>query len=183
MTLVRFIPVLILISVLVGCSGPKSSVTTDFDPEADFSTYQTWDWLPGEPPETGDRRLDDQQVRERIRGVIEEELTTHGFPQSREAPDFHVIYHAGLDQEINQRTVANYYQYIDYVVFVPWTTSSYNESWDIGTLIVDFFDTNTHTLVWRGIGRIKFNAQAGPRENEPIIRKGVREMIERFPPK
>ena len=181
MRFAKHVAVLILLSFFAGCS--KMHVTTDFDPEADFSVYKTWDWLPGGPPETGDRRLDSPQVRERIGRVIEEEFAGHGFPRGSETPDFYVIYHAALDQEITKRNIENYYAYINYTVFVPQVTSSYTEVWDIGTLIVDVFDVKTRTLAWRGTSRIEFNYQAGPRENEPIIRKAVSKMLEGFPPK
>jgi hypothetical protein len=180
MTLVRVVPALILLAVISGCSSV--SVTEDFDPEVDFSVYRTWDWLPGEPPETGDRRLDAPQVRERIGRIVEEEFAAHGYPLSPDQPDLYVIYHVALDQEINMRTVLNYYQYMDYVVVVPGLASSYTDVWDIGTLIIDVFDAKEHTLIWRGLSRSKFNAQAGPRENEPVIRTAVRKMLDQFPP-
>jgi len=181
MTLARYIAALFLLFAIAGCS--KMNVTTDFDPEADFSVFKTWDWLPGAPPETGDRRLDSPQVRERIARVIAEEFAGRGFPRGSETPDFYVIYHAALDQQITARNIENYYQYINYTVFVPHVTSSYTEVWDIGTLIVDVFNAKTRTLVWRGTSRVEFNYQAGPRENEPIIRKAVQKMLEGFPPK
>ena len=172
---------LALLAWCFGCSGGVK-VTSDFDPEADFSSYRTWNWLPGELPETGDRRLDSPQVRERIGRVIGEELAGRGYSQEADAPDFYVIYHAALDQEIQARNIENYYEYINYGVFFPRVTASYTEVWDIGTLIIDVLDPDTRSLVWRGSSRIEFNYQAGPRENEPIIRKAVHKMFERFPP-
>jgi hypothetical protein len=181
MTLVRCIPVLILLSVVAGCSSMH--VTADFDPEVDFAVYKSWDWLPGGPPETGDRRLDSAQFRERIGRLIGEEFAARGFPLSTDKPDFYVIYHAALDQELKSRNIENYYEYINYAVFSPRVTSSYTEGWDIGTLLIDVFDVKTHSLVWRGTSRIELNYQAGPRENEPIIRKALQKMLEKFPPK
>jgi len=181
MTQMKSLAVLVLLTVFAGCSSMH--VTTEFDPEADFSVYKSWDWLPGGPPETGDRRLDSAQFRERITRLIGEEFAARGFQLSPDTPEFHVIYHAALDQELKSRNIENYYEYINYAVFSPRVTSSYTESWDIGTLLIDVFDVKTRSLVWRGTSRIELNYQAGPKENEPIIRKAVQEMLKGFPPK
>lgn len=171
-----------LMATAWGCSN-KLTVNTDFDRDADFSAYKTWDWLPGEPPETGDRRLDASEVRERIRRIIGEEMTAKGYPIATDQPDLYVIYHVALDQEINPRNILNYYVYMDYMIVVPGLASSQNDVWDVGTLLIDVFDAEKKELIWRGTSKSRFNAQAGPRENEPIIRKAVRETLDRFPPK
>jgi Domain of unknown function (DUF4136) len=181
MKLARFFPLLALAALFAACSSTKPAI--DFDPQANFSTYKTWNWLPGGPPETGDRQLDSPEVRERLKRGIEDEFAARGFRTNAESPDFYVFYHAALNQAISERNIENYYQYMNYTVFVPWVTSSYTETWDVGTLIIDVFDAKTRTLVWRGTGQTKMNAQAGPRENEPLIRKGIREMLKEFPPK
>jgi len=181
MTLARFVPVLVFSTLIAACSSTKPAI--DFDPQADFSAYKTWSWLPGGPPETGDRQLDSPEVRERLKRGIEDEFAARGFQMNADSPDFYVFYHAALNQAINERNIENYYQYVNYTVFVPWVTSSYTETWDVGTLIIDVFDAKTRTLVWRGTERTKMNAQAGPRENEPLIRNGVRDMLKEFPPK
>ncbi len=180
MTFAKLLPVLAFAALVAACATTKPTI--DFDPQADFSTYKTWSWLPGGPPVTGDRQLDSPEVRERFKRGIEEEFVARGYPMSADDPDFYVFYNAAVNQEINVRNIENYYQYINYTVFVPWVTSSYTEIWDVGTVIIDVFDAKTRTLVWRGTGRSELNAQAGPRENEPLIRKGIQKLLEKFPP-
>jgi hypothetical protein len=114
--------------------------------------------------------------------VIDAGLADRGFSRNSDDPDFYVIYHAALDQEINQRNIENYYEFINYMVFAPTVTTRYVEEWDIGTIIIDVFDPDSRRLIWRGTSRTEMNYQAGPRENKPIIEEAVKKMLKEFPP-
>ena len=169
------------IMLIVGCSK-TTTVHSEFDPEADFKNFRTWDWLPVEDYDSDDRRLNDPRVKEALMNVVENALTDRGYAKNTENPDFYVIYHAALDRELNQRNIENYYEYMNYMVFAPRVMTSYVEEWDVGTIIVDVFDAGSRRLIWRGTSQTEMNYQAGPRENKPIIEAAVKEMLKRFPP-
>ena len=173
--------VAVLLWILNGCSGMKSQV--EYDHDADFTAYKTWDFLPGEPRPTGYRGLDDPAVNARLQGAIENGFSLRGLQKSSENPDFYVAYHLAFAEQINSRNIENYYQYINYAVFAPYVTSSYTEVYDLGTLIIDVLDCRTKTHVWRGAAQTKVNSQAGPRENEPKMRDAARKILKDFPPK
>lgn len=176
----RVIGLLLLISAL-GCAKGLQ-VNNDFDKAADFTRYQTWDWMPGETFRSTDPRLDDPKVRERIKGAIENQLVENGFQRATE-PDFHVNYLAALGSELEERRIDNYYEYSHYTVFYPHWTATYTGVYETGTLVIDILDVDTKRLVWRSTAKLEVNPQAGPRENEPKIREAVRAMLKRFPPK
>ena len=54
--------------VTAGCS--RVAVEAHHSTDADFGVYQTWDWLPGGPQDTGDYLLDDPKVHGRVEAVI-----------------------------------------------------------------------------------------------------------------
>jgi len=178
----RILPgIAVLLLIVGGCSGIR--VQTDFDREADFSGYKTWDFLPGEPRPTGYRTLDDPALAARLQGAIENGFSLRGLQKASQDPDFFVAYHLAFAEKINARNIENYYQYINYAVFAPYVTSSYTEVYDLGTLIIDVLDRRTKTHVWRGAAQTNVNTQAGPRENEPKMREVARRILEDFPPK
>jgi hypothetical protein len=178
----RILAGIVLASFIAGgCSGIR--VQTDYDRKADFSGLKTWDFLPGEPRPTGYRTLDDPALVARLQSAISDALTQRGFQRVTEDPDFYVAYNLAFSEQINARNIENYYQYINYSVFVPYVTSSYTEVYDLGTLIVDILDRRAKTHVWRGAAQTKVNTQAGPRENEPKLREAARKILGDFPPK
>jgi len=182
MTFARLLSLIIVIAVMAGCSG-KTRVQSDFDKEADFKQYRMWDWLPGDHGMTENLMVDDENVRKRIEGAIDEGFRAIGYDRTSGAPDFFVKYYLGYGEEINKRNIENYYAYMNYAVFVPTVTQSYIEVWETGTLIIDVIDVDEKKLVWRGLAETEVNPQAGPRENEPKLKKAIKMMLEKFPPK
>jgi hypothetical protein len=182
MTLFRLILLSALAALLAGCSG-KMQVQTDFDKEADFTHYRTWDWLPGESGVTENLVVDDASVKERIESAIDEGFKSIGYERTSGAPDFFVKYYLGYGQEINTRNIENYYAYLNYAVFVPHVKQSYTDVWETGTLIIDVIDAEGKKLVWRGYAETDVNPQAGPRENEPKLQKAIKMTLEKFPQK
>lgn len=171
---------LAMMLMTMGCS--PTTIHTEFDPEGDFKSFRTWNWLPVDEFDSDDRRLNDPKVRKALTDVIDAALADRGYMKNPDSPDFFVIYHAALDQELNQRNIENYYEYMNYMVFAPRVTTRYTEEWDIGTIIVDIFDPESRRLIWRGTSMTEMNYQAGPRENRPIIEDAVKKMLKRFPP-
>jgi hypothetical protein len=170
---------LFLVVLLSGCSSMY--VDSSHDSTADFSGYQTWDWLPGPPEETGDERIDDPKVRERIKTRLETQLTSQGFVKS-DSPDFLVNYHAALNAELNQEMVDNYYEYSHYQVFYQHWASTYTDVYETGTLVIDILDTKSKKLVWRGWAQADINPQEGPVINGEKIRKAAEGILSKFPP-
>lgn len=181
MTTVKCLIGLFCIVLLTGCSSMH--IDSRHDSTADFSGYQTWDWMPGPPERTGDERVDDPKVRERIQSRIESQLITLGFTKVANSPDFLVNYHAALNTELNQVRMDNYYEYAHYQVFYPHWTATYTDVYELGTLVIDILDPNTNRLVWRGWARAEINPQEGPVINGEKIRKAAEGILRKFPPK
>ena len=53
-------------------------------------------------------------------------------------------------------------------------------TYDVGTLVVDLFDSNTKKLIWRGSSSDALSAKSA--KNIKNLNKGVDKMFEHFPP-
>ena len=99
------------------------------------------------------------------------------------APDFHVVPHVSTQEKIE---VNNWgYRYGPYDMYrgtyygsggVP--TYSYEE----GTLVLDFVDTETKQLIWRGSAKAEIDRVDSPEKSWEIIKKAVGEILKKYPP-
>jgi len=160
--------VLLLIGLLSSCS---SGVAVQQKPGVDFSQYRTYDWAKTDVKSADSQNpiykssLNDEQIQ----GAISSELLKRGIRQAtgRTKPDFYLTYHLYIEEA--ERTVANppatgfAYPYamsyrgrflpINYGYFYssPFYNTGYRtETYQEGTMILDFVDAHTHNLVWRG---------------------------------
>ena len=61
---------------LWGC--PTVRVSTDYDPSLSFSHYKSYAWLPRDPVEKGDTRIDHPAVYAGARKAVEQNLASDG---------------------------------------------------------------------------------------------------------
>jgi hypothetical protein len=54
------------------------------------------------------------------------------------------------------------------------------DNYKVGTLVVDLFDTNTKTLIWRGSSSDTLSDKSD--KNIKNLDKGVQKMFDHFPP-
>ena len=69
--------VLLLFVVLAGCSTMQ--VHSDHDPSANFAGLKTYDWTKAAKKVTGDPRLDNPALDQRIRELIQLQLAKQGY--------------------------------------------------------------------------------------------------------
>jgi hypothetical protein len=110
---------------------------------ADFRHYYTYAWAADPSRTTGDPRLDSNPFFEEcVRTAVDHQLASRGFEQIPEGEAQLVLhYHANVSQalEINGAD----------------QTSGYCDNckpfvYDAGSIVLDFVDARTSTLVWRG---------------------------------
>ncbi|UOG74463.1 DUF4136 domain-containing protein [Hymenobacter tibetensis] len=187
---------LLLIGLLGSCS---SGVTVQQKPGVDFSKYRTYDFAKTEVKSADSQNpiykssLND----EIIQNAITSELAKRGIQQvqGRTRPDFYVTYHLYIEEA--ERTIPNpptpgyIYPYsmlyrgrylpINYGYFYssPYNSTSYRtETYQEGTMILDFIDTRTHNMVWRGS---MADPVSNPAKIGPEFAKAAKEILEKFP--
>lgn len=170
--------------VAAGCVG--FPVESDYDPQADFSGYRSWYWLP--PRETGDPRIDNDLVAARIRRAIERTLSARGYVKTSTGEgDFGVGYHGFIQAKTDVRTIDRYYGYgRGWGMYGPGyggiATETYVDQYDEGTLIIDIVDTRSHKLVWRGSTRGRVSDDTTPEERDERAQAAVDAILAEFPP-
>ena len=177
-----------LILVMCACSGIQ--VNTDYNPETDFTRYQTFAWA--ERAGSGDDALiDNELVDRRFRRALEAEMASRGLQKATSSqPDLVVGYQLILDDRVDYQTVNTYYGsgwgyrgvYGRPVGTVGvGSTRTTAREYTVGTLIIDFYDAGERELVWRGAGEGKVNQARDPEESQERINDVVTLILEDFP--
>jgi hypothetical protein len=112
-------------------------------PGANFREYRTYDWASEDQPATGDAELDASAfLRERLRTHVEERLSARSLERTMRAPDLRVHYHVSVGHRLEISGPGEREGYC-FDCRPPFVFAR-------GTLILDFIDARTNTLVWRG---------------------------------
>ncbi|MFZ5876588.1 MAG: DUF4136 domain-containing protein [Nitrospirota bacterium] len=165
--------------VLAGCAG--LSVDTDYDPAVDFTTLKTYDWAPTQ----ADASID-ELVEKRVRNAVNTQLQAKGYVLSSDAPDFLV------SMALATRTSTAGSVGIGASVGIPighgGTVSvgggkSKPREKTEGTLILDFVNPTSRSLMWKGTAEAGVNGASSPEQQQSRINRVVSELLAEFPPK
>ncbi|GLB52806.1 hypothetical protein NBRC110019_18460 [Neptunitalea chrysea] len=173
MKFIKTILVVAIIAVTASCSSVR--VVSDYDKEADFTTYKTFAFYkPGiDKAEVSD--LD----KKRILRAIEKELTAKGFVKSNN-PELLVNI---FTKEQKQVDVYNNYGYYGWG-WNPWYWGgNYNNvrTSTQGSLFIDLIDAGSKELIWQGKGTGYLITDNIDKKDERIG-TFVHEILEQYPP-
>jgi hypothetical protein len=158
------------------CSGISTS--TDYDPAVNFSTFSTYDWIDSEG------QVDDI-TSSRVRQSVDAAMTAKGFTQSTSNPDLAVSYQVTSAERRSYNTVntgwGGGYRGAGWGMSMGTTTTTENV-WQEGSLILGIFDTGTKNLVWTGTATTDLDPSRSPQERQELIDSAVSKMMGDFPP-
>jgi hypothetical protein len=163
-----------LIALLGSAFGQK--VQTDFDHQANFSQYKTYSWQEIKPANS----LWDS----RIKNAVDAQLAAKGWTQVPSGGDVAVV---AIKCSKTQRTLQTFYdgfgggwgwRRFGGGGFGDSTTTEQN--YKVGTLVVDLYDAKTKQLIWRGSAQDTLSDKAA--QNEKNLDKGTAKMFKAFPP-
>ena len=181
----RLVTLMLTALLLVGCSSVR--VTQDYARDADFSSYRSFAWAQPSHVETGDPRLDNPLLNERIREAIETTLTARGYSLvATEQADFLVRYHTVVRSRVEYQrsgvTVGSGYYTgragVGVALDFPYGSREYDE----GTLIIDFLQPQTGDLIWRGTGVRPLEDTPTPERRDEIVYDVVQRILAQYPP-
>ena len=172
-----FLIVYVAIGFITGCSSV--SVTNDYDPGADFSSYNTFSIYEGV---IKDSELENVPLaKKRVLEAITNEMQKKGLTISDSINASLIIFaHGGTAEKMN---VTDYgYGYGGW-----WGPSPYGRDIDVSyyteaSLIVDFVDNARKELVWRGIGTAALQDRGTPEERQQFIYEAVAKILDQYPP-
>jgi len=165
---------LIMVTVLL-MGAAWADTLTDYDHRRKFPTYRTYSW--------GRLETDDYICEQRIKNAVDRQLTAKGWKQVPSDGDV-VVSVIGIthpDQTVHVtgsgwggllRSADDWNQF--------GVAKASKITYDIGTLVVEMFDSNSNNLLWRGISDDTFSED--PDKNTKRIDKNVAKMFKHFPP-
>lgn len=158
---------------LTGCAS--MNVNGSVERGIDFTRYQTYNWAPANTLATGDPRLDNNRFfHERVQVAVERQLAIRGFGKAASGtPDLLLHYHASVGQRFDANGADQPYGYCDECrPFV----------YEAGTILLDFVDTRTNRLAWRGWAEGSMDGVIDNQQwMEEKVDEAVRRIIERLP--
>jgi len=156
------------------------SVKTGYDRGANFAGRRMYAWDNAAKLDTGDSRIDTQQMERAIRGAVEATLAAKGFQQTDSAnPDFLVGYSA--DIELGTSTVTRQRTLGDSTGEWAWTGSN-TVDYETGALVLKMTDPTTKRILWEAVASAVVVERATSAERQERIGKAVRKMLADFPP-
>jgi hypothetical protein len=178
------IALLSVTALLFACSTVQ--VRQDYDQTEDFSQLRTYSWLPKPQEQTGNLRLDNPLLHDRIVAAIDRNLQAKGYTKVADAkPDFYVAYHLASQQKLDVRTIDYGTGYGVWGVAgyggVGWS-ETYAVPYEEGTIAIDVIDLARRKLVWRGVGVGRLKESPKPEEVTQRINSAVDEVLVQFPP-
>ena len=170
--------VLLGLSVFTGVS-PAQQVKTDYDRSANFTQYRTYSW---QHVETKDPLFID-----RIKGAVNSALAAKGWTMVESGGDISII---AIQMTHDQQTLNTFYDGFGggwgwrrfggggfgNIGEATTTTDTYK----VGTLLLDLFDSKTKQLVWRGSTSDTLSNNSN--KNIQNLDKGVEKLFKQFPP-
>jgi hypothetical protein len=172
----------LVVAVLASAGCSSITVNHDYDHDADFDSYQSYDWVQGPTVAVGDARAARQQntlLDQRIRKAVEAQLDQKGLKQDASAPQLLLIYHTGIEDQVSVTDWG--YTYGSY--YWGWGGRSIDVyQYQEGTLIVDLIDANTEMLVWRGWATKTLEDNPSPEKIDYTINTVVERIFSEYPP-
>jgi hypothetical protein len=176
MKLQRVVLVLIGVMFLFATRSSAQQVKTDYDRSANFGQYKTYSW---EQVKTKDALNVD-----RVKSAVNAALAAKGWSQVDSGGDVSII---AVETTQEQQSLNTFYdgfgggwgwRRFGGGGFGEATTTT--DTYKVGTLVVDLFDTKTKQLLWRGTSSDTLSNNSN--KNIKNLDKGVEKMFKQFPP-
>ena len=184
MTRINAVIALFASIALTACSGIK--VSSDYDPDVDFGSLETYRWAPDFDPANDRTGVNNDLLHNRIHNAIESQLMARGFrAQDDPTPDVWVAYHIGIERKIQVDTMYNQN--------AGWGRRSYGyggggygraqtvvREYEEGTLLIDLLRPGSGELIWRGSGSARLKEKRTPEERTQAIDEVVSAILEQI---
>jgi hypothetical protein len=172
-----------ILAIFSACSSIK--VTSDYDKNADFSKYKTFEYYGW--AEESDKILN-QFDKERLEKSFAAEFAKRDLQLVKENGDMVVSLFIVVDQKTSVTAYTDHYGagwgygarwgwYGGYGG--PSTTTYSEEDYLEGTLVVDVFDKAQKTLIWQGVGQK--TVEENPKKRERSIAYTAESIMKPFP--
>jgi hypothetical protein len=150
-------------------------VKTDRDKNVDFSKYHTFMWI--KEPKT-----ENPLMKQRIIDAVNAQLTASGLRLVQSRADLGLSANTATREE---HTLQSFYNGFPggwgWHRYWGGPVTTYVDTYQVGTLVVDLFDTETKQVVWWGSASDTISDK--PEKNAEHLNKAVEKMFKDFPSK
>src|ERR1700682_2941939 len=175
MKMQKIVVVLIGLMLLFAGKASAQQVKTDYDRGANFAQYKTYSW---EHVKTQDALNVD-----RIKSAVNTALAAKGLTQVDSGGEISIV---AVEMTQSQQTLNTFYNGFGGVW--GWRrfggglgeATTTTDTYKVGTLVVDLFETGTKKLLWRGSSSDTLSNNSD--KNIKNLDKGVEKMFKKFPP-
>ncbi len=164
---------------ILAATASLAEVKTDYDRTAEFSRYKTYSW--------GKVHTQNPLLVDRIKEAVASALAAKSWTEMESGGDVSIM---AMEMTEDQRTLNTYYD--NFGGGWGWrrwgggfgngfgTSTTTEETYKVGTLVVDLFDTNAKKLIWRGSASDTLSDKSD--KNIKKLNSDVQRMFEHFPP-
>ena len=166
-------------AIAILCAAASfAAIKTDYDRNANFSRYKTYSW--------GNVHTQNPLWVDRIKAAVTSALAEKGWTEVESGGDVSIM---AMEMTGDHRTLNTYYD--NFGGGWGWrcgggfgdnfgTATTTEETYQVGTLVVDVFDTNSKKLIWRGSASDTLSDKSD--KNIKKLNSEVQKMFDRFPP-
>src|SRR5262249_26971912 len=165
-------------AAILSATALLAEVKTDYDRNADFSRYKTYSW--------GRVHAENPLWVDRIRAGVNAALAARGWTEVESGGEVSIM---AREMTKYHRTRQTYYDNFGGCWGWRWgggfgdgfgTSTTTEETYKVGTLVVDLFDTNAKKLIWRASASDTLSDKSD--KNIKKLNMAVQKMFDRFPP-
>jgi hypothetical protein len=147
-------------------------VRYNYAPGTDFSKYKTYKWvdIPG-------GSAPDQMLSDQIKQAIDSQLVLKGLTKTdNDQADLSIGYQIAVNQEKQWNAMGG--------PGLRWggMGSATSSTINIGTLVLDMYDTAAKKQVWRGDATKTLNPSKDPQKRQQNLQKAVTKLLKNYPP-
>jgi len=159
---------------LLCCVAPTQTVRSSYTPGVDFSKFHSYKWVEVK----GQHR--DPSLDAQIRQSIDAQLAAKGLTKADNSADLSVDYQAAISKVEKWET------------YEDWSDSSFGAqrlpqrrqvTIDVGTLVLDMYDTAAKELVWTGRAHKTIDPNSSPEDRKKNLDNAAKKLLADFPPK
>jgi hypothetical protein len=176
--------VLFLAALLLAACATGPRVSTDGDPQADYSRYRSFAFF---EPLALESRGYSTLLSERLKAEARRQMELRGFVYDAAAPDLRINLNAFVEEktQVVSTPAMDYGYYYSYraraYVGVPiWRDRTHVNQYTEGTVNVDLVDAGQKRLVWEGVA-VGSAAGRSPAERRDRAVASVTKIFEAFP--
>lgn len=161
--------------VLAAIGVVAQDVKTNSMPGIDFSKFHTYKWV-----KVPNAKYPNQIVDTQIMTSIDTQLASKGLTKTTdEKADLYITYQVSVQQQ----TQWNAYGMGGGYRWGGGMATAQESTINIGTLVLDMYDTSTKDLVWTGRATKTLNPSKDSEKNQKNLDKAMAKLLKDFPPK